>query len=77
MGTVKVTNIEPIADNGTITFGSSGDTLALTSGAKTSGFGKVGQAVGATNSSEQTSTSTSFVSQSRSFHRLLKFYLLL
>jgi len=43
MGTVKVTNIEPIADNGTITFGSSGDTLALAAGAVMSGFGKIGQ----------------------------------
>ena len=34
MGTVKVTNIEPIADNGTVTLGSSGDTFALASGAK-------------------------------------------
>ena len=29
MGTVKVTNIEPIADNGTVTLGSSGDTIDL------------------------------------------------
>ena len=32
MGTIKATNIEPIADNGTITLGSSGDTFALGSG---------------------------------------------
>ena len=32
MGTIKATNIEPIADNGTVTLGSSGDTLALGSG---------------------------------------------
>ena len=32
MGTIKTTNIEPIADNGTITLGSSGDTFALGSG---------------------------------------------
>ena len=48
MGTVKVTNIEPIADNGTLTIGNSGDTIALTSGAKTSGFGKIGQVVSGT-----------------------------
>ena len=33
MGTVKVTNIEPIADNGTVTLGSSGDNLVIGSGA--------------------------------------------
>jgi hypothetical protein len=32
MGTIKATNIEPIADNGTVTLGSSGDTFALASG---------------------------------------------
>ena len=32
MGTIKTTNIEPIADNGTVTLGSSGDTFALASG---------------------------------------------
>jgi len=33
MGTVKVTNIEPIADNGTVTLGGSGDNLVIGSGA--------------------------------------------
>jgi len=32
MGTIKATNIEPIADNGTVTLGSSGDTFTLASG---------------------------------------------
>ena len=32
MGTIKATNIEPIADNGTVTLGSSGDIFALGSG---------------------------------------------
>jgi len=32
MGTIKTTNIEPIADNGTVTLGSSGDTFALAAG---------------------------------------------
>tara|TARA_R110000822_G_scaffold308767_1_gene437135 strand:+ start:480 stop:1043 length:564 start_codon:yes stop_codon:yes gene_type:complete len=32
MGTIKTTNIEPIADNGTITLGSSGDTFTVPSG---------------------------------------------
>lgn len=33
MGTIKTTNIEPIADNGTVTLGSSGDTITIPSGA--------------------------------------------
>ena len=33
MGTIKATNIEPIADNGTVTLGSSGDTITIPSGA--------------------------------------------
>ena len=33
MGTIKATNIEPIADNGTVTLGSSGDTISVPSGA--------------------------------------------
>ena len=32
MGTLKTTNIEPIADNGTVTLGSSGDTFTVPSG---------------------------------------------
>ena len=36
MGTIKATNIEPIADNGTVTLGSSGDIFTLGSGAKSS-----------------------------------------
>ena len=36
MGTIKATNIEPIADNGTVTLGSSGDTFSLGSGVKQS-----------------------------------------
>jgi len=32
MGTIKTTNIEPIADNGTVTLGSSGDTFTVPSG---------------------------------------------
>jgi len=32
MGTIKTTNIEPIADNGTVTLGSSGDTITIPSG---------------------------------------------
>ncbi len=33
MGTIKTTNIEPIADNGTVTLGSSGDTFTVPTGA--------------------------------------------
>lgn len=33
MGTIKTTNIEPIADNGTVTLGSSGDTITIPAGA--------------------------------------------
>ena len=32
MGTIKATNIEPIANNGTVTLGSSGDTFTIGSG---------------------------------------------
>ena len=32
MGTIKTTNIEPIADNGTVTLGSSGDTFTVPTG---------------------------------------------
>ena len=39
MGTIKATNIEPIADNGTVTLGSSGDTIAVGSGVTANGFG--------------------------------------
>jgi len=46
MGTVKVTNIEPIADNGTVTLGSSGDTINFGSGVTTgTGIGKILQVV--------------------------------
>ena len=38
MGTVKVTNLEPIADNGTLTVGSSGDTVTFPSGVTVSGL---------------------------------------
>ncbi len=39
MGTIKTTNIEPIADNGTVTLGSSGDTITIPSGVTQSGVG--------------------------------------
>ena len=44
MGTIFVDKLDP--QSGTnLTLGSSGDTVTLTSGAKTSGFGKIGQVV--------------------------------
>ncbi len=39
MGTIKTTNIEPIADNGTVTLGSSGDTIVTGSGVTANSFG--------------------------------------
>ena len=38
MGTIKATNIEPIADNGTVTLGSSGDTFTISSGVTATNF---------------------------------------
>ena len=38
MGTIKTTNIEPIADNGTVTLGSSGDTFTISSGVTATNF---------------------------------------
>ena len=46
MGTIKTTNIEPIADNGTVTLGSSGDTftfpagVTITNSGTATGFGE-------------------------------------
>ena len=37
MGTIKTTNIEPIADNGTVTLGSSGDTITVPTGVTVAG----------------------------------------
>jgi len=37
MGTIKTTNIEPIANNGTVTLGSSGDTITVPSGVTVAG----------------------------------------
>ena len=60
MGTIFVDKLDP--QSGTsLTLGSSGDTVFLTSGAKTSGFGKVGQIVQGTTNSVVNTTSTSYV----------------
>jgi hypothetical protein len=60
MGTIFVDNLEP--QSGTsLTLGASGDTVSLTSGAKTSGFGKVGQVVTTSAAFNTTISSTSLV----------------
>jgi len=58
MGTVKVTNIEPIADNGTITIGRSGDTVDL--GATAGGTLTNTPSFRATQSSNQTMSTGAF-----------------
>ena len=59
MGTIFVDNLEP--QSGTsLTLGASGDTVTLTSGAKTSGFGKVGQVVTGTYTTDSNTSSSSF-----------------
>ena len=58
MGTIFVDNLEP--QSGTsLTLGASGDTVSLTAGAKTSGFGKIGQVVSTTKTDTFSTTSTS------------------
>ena len=64
MSTLKVSTISPLGTDATktITLGDSAGTLAIASGAKTSGFGKIGQVVqGTILSSEFETTSSSFV----------------
>jgi len=59
MGTIFVDKLDP--QSGTnLTLGSSGDTVTLTSGAKTSGFGKVGQVVQASTTTQTQVQTTSF-----------------
>ena len=53
MGTIKTTNIEPIADNGTVTLGSSGDTFTVPSGVTVAGAMANTPAFQATNSADQ------------------------
>ena len=72
MSTLEVNKLAPLADNGTVTLGDSGDTFTIPSGATITnsgtatgfGGGKIGQVVSATNSTAQTTTSTSFVATS-------------
>ena len=62
-GTLKVSNIQTSSGSGTITLGQSGETIT-SSATMGSGMGKVLQLVSATDSSERTTTSTSFVTGS-------------
>jgi len=57
MGTIKATNIEPIADNGTVTLGSSGDNLVLGSGVNSQ---LLRPAFSVTMGSEQTMTQNTY-----------------
>ena len=54
MGTIKATNIEPIADNGTVTLGSSGDTITAPTGVTVGGTMSNTPAFRATMSADQT-----------------------
>ena len=62
MSTLKVSTISPLGTDATktITLGDSAGTLAIAAGAKTSGFGKIGQVVSTTKTDSFSSTSTSF-----------------
>ena len=59
MGTIKATNIEPIADNGTVTLGSSGDTFSLGSGVVQSNLNN--PAFSATLNTNQSLTQSTYV----------------
>ena len=58
MGTIKTTNIEPIADNGTVALGSSGDTFNIPNGSKinVASGGNITVASGATITNNGTQT---------------------
>ena len=62
MSTLKVSTIAPLGTDATktVTLGESAGTLAIASGAKTSGFGKIGQVVQAVNSTFATTTSSTY-----------------
>ena len=62
MSTLKVSTISPLGTDSTktITLGESAGTLAIASGAKTSGFGKIGQVVSTTKTDTFNTTSSSF-----------------
>tara|TARA_A100000171_G_scaffold19689_1_gene18073 strand:- start:1283 stop:1801 length:519 start_codon:yes stop_codon:yes gene_type:complete len=60
MSTLKVSTISPLGTDATktITLGESGGTLGIASGAKTSGFGKIGQVVQTVYSTQVTLTTS-------------------
>ena len=62
MSTLKVSTISPLGTDATktITLGDSAGTLAIASGAKTSGFGKIGQIVSTSKTDTFSTTSTSY-----------------
>ena len=62
MSTLKVSTISPLGTDSTktITIGESGGTLGIASGAKTSGFGKVGQVKSVLLETQEFTNSTSF-----------------
>ena len=60
MGTIKTTNIEPIADNGTVTLGSSGDTFTGPSGVHIAGGMANTPAFEANLSSEQSASNDTY-----------------
>tara|TARA_R110002012_G_scaffold180222_1_gene346019 strand:+ start:139 stop:726 length:588 start_codon:yes stop_codon:yes gene_type:complete len=60
MGTIKTTNIEPIADNGTVTLGSSGDTFTMPSGGKLIAPGHVIQVISTTKTDTFSNTGQTF-----------------
>ena len=60
MGTIKTTNIEPIADNGTVTLGSSGDTFTMPSGVTVAGGLAMTPAFGASVNLSQDITASTF-----------------
>ena len=66
MSTLKVSTISPLGTDATktITLGESGGTLGIASGAKTSGFGKIGQVLSNVFTTGTTTSSSSFVTTS-------------
>lgn len=62
MSTLKVSTISPLGTDATktITIGESGGTLSIASGANTSGFGKIGQVLHTTTSTQLALTSSAY-----------------
>ena len=63
MSTLKVSTISPLGTDATktITLGESAGTLAIASGANTSGFGKIGQVIHASTVTQVTDTAASHI----------------